>query len=202
MSQLVFPYLTTRLTSKLSGHLHDHGARLQAAALRIANDQPVSPISLVSIYRSSEQVESWDQLVAAAINAMRSGIGAKSEVAFRAQSSQSPALASAQTSPQVQLHPSGQSPPEVQGLHQSTGASQSLSNTMFQQILAELQQKNTLPKEANQLLGEVVSQQRERTELVREQTELSQRQIVCLTRIIKEMNAFNEGMEANLPPFE
>ncbi|KAH6950592.1 hypothetical protein DER45DRAFT_649117 [Fusarium avenaceum] len=179
---------------QLSGHLHDHGARLQAAALRIANNQPV---------------ESWDQLVAAASNAMGSGIGAKPEVAPRVQSSQSPALASAQTSPQAQLHPSVQSPPEVQGLPQPAGASQSPGDTMFQQILAELKQKNALSKEANQLLGEVASQQREQTELarertklVREQTELSQRQIVCLTRIIEEMNALNEGTEANLPPFE
>jgi hypothetical protein len=58
-------------------------------------------------------------------------------------------------------------------------------------------------------LDEVIRQQREQTELSQRQMglsqrqmELSQRQNVCLTQIIQEMNAFNEGTEANLPPFE
>lgn len=131
---------------------------------------------------------------------MESGVEAKPKVAPRAQSSQGPALASAQTDPQVQLHPSDQSsssqcPPEVQGLPQPTAASQSPGDTMFQQMLTELRQSNALSRETNQLLGEIVRQQRE-------EREVSQRQADCLLRIILEMNAFNQGTEANLPPFE
>ncbi|KAH7257640.1 hypothetical protein BKA59DRAFT_522959 [Fusarium tricinctum] len=190
---------TKRKCQQLSDHLHDHGARLQAAALRIANHQPV---------------ESWDQLVAAARNAMRSGVGARSEVAPRAQSSQGPSLAFAQTDPQVQLHPPGQvpprqGPPEVQGLPRPAAGSQSPSDALLQQLLAESKRNNALSKKTHQLLDEVIRQQREQTELSQRQMglsqrqmELSQRQNVCLTRIIQEMNAFNEGTEANLPPFE
>ncbi|CAJ0552853.1 Ff.00g009310.m01.CDS01 [Fusarium sp. VM40] len=171
---------TKKKCQQLSDHLHHHGARLQAAALRIANDQPA---------------ESWYRLATAARSAMESGVEVKPKVAPRAQISQGPTLASAQTDAQVQLHPSGQSPPEVQDLPQPAAASQSPGDAMFQQMLAELRQINALSRETNQLLGEVVRQQRE-------EREVSQRQADCLLRIILEMNAFNQGTEANLPPFE
>jgi hypothetical protein len=130
---------------------------------------------------------------------MRSDVLSKPEVTPRAQSSKGPALASTQAAPQVQLRPSGQLPPrqgpsEVQGLPQSATASESPSDTMFQQILAELKQNNAMSKETNQLLRENARRQRE-------ERELSQEQIRHLRRIIDEMNAFNEGTEANLPPF-
>lgn len=97
---------------------------------------------------------------------MESGVEMKPKVAPRAQTSQGPALASAQTDAQVQLHPSGQSPPEVQGLlPQPAAASQSPGDTMFQQMVAELRQINALSRETNQLLGEVVRQQREEREV-------------------------------------
>ncbi|SPJ79538.1 uncharacterized protein FTOL_07929 [Fusarium torulosum] len=169
---------------QISPHLLYHGARLQAAARRIANNQPVG---------------NWDQLVTAARNAVRSNIVAKPKVTPRAQSSKRAVSASTKAAPEVQLRPSGQSPPrqgppEVQSLPQPAAASQSPSNTILQQILAELKQNNAVSRETNQLLRENIRQQREGSEL-------SQEQIRHLRRIIDEMNAFNEGTEANLSPF-
>jgi hypothetical protein len=130
---------------------------------------------------------------------MRSNVVAQPEVTPRAQSSKGSASASTKAVPQAQLRPSGQSPfrqdrPEVQGLPQPAAASQSPSDTMFQQILAELKQNNAMSRETNQLLRESIRRQQEGREL-------SQEQIRCLRRIINEMNAFNQGREANLPPF-
>ncbi|KAM0220777.1 hypothetical protein ACHAQI_000244 [Fusarium lateritium] len=124
-------YRCARLGNKcqlLSPHLLDHGARLQSAACRIMNGQPV---------------ENWDQLVIATRNALRNDVVAKPKVTPRAQSSKGPASVSAHAFPQVQLRPSRESPPrqgppEVQDLPQLAAASQSPSDTTLQQILAEL----------------------------------------------------------------
>lgn len=132
-------------------------------------------------------------------NAVRSNIVAKPEVTPRTQSSKRAVSASTKATPKVQLRPSRQSPPrqgppEVQSLPQPAAASQSPSDTILQHILAELKQNNAMSRETNQLLRENIRQQREGSEL-------SQEQIRHLRRIIDEMNAFNEGTEANLSPF-